>query len=211
MLGTLAPLLRDRWIALVEREHEPDIPTGAYVLDVGCGQHKRRGAVGIDRLADTDADVLHELNAFPYPFDDNTFDAVVARHVIEHLDEPLVVMAEFHRITRPGGSVFIVTPHFSSPTSWIDPTHKHHLAAHSFDYLMDGTPWNFYSEVRYTVIRRRVTLGMAQGPRGRVLPLLRLSGFEALINRHLDGFERWWAFTLPLGNRDLIMSMRVVK
>ncbi|HET9117151.1 MAG TPA: hypothetical protein VFN75_03590 [Pseudonocardiaceae bacterium] len=41
--------------------------------------------------------------------------------------------------------------------------------------------------------------------------MLRLSGLEALINRHLDGFERWWAFTLPLGNRDLIMSMRVVK
>lgn len=203
--------LRDRWVSMVERHHELDLPAGAQVLDVGCGRRKRPGSVGIDRIAGTDADILQDLDDLPYPFEEDAFDAVIARHVIEHLEAPLAVMEELHRITRPGGTVFIVTPHFSSPSSWTDPTHRHHLAVHSFDYLLEGMPWNYYSQARFEVISRRVTLGMMRGPRGRVVPLLRLTGIERLVNRHLDVFERWWAFTLPLGHRDLIMRLRVVK
>lgn len=196
---------------MVQRYHDIQLPDGARMLDLGCGRSKRPGAVGIDRLADTDADVFHDLDEIPYPFEDATFDAVIARHVIEHLEAPLDVLWELHRITRAGGVVFLVTPHFSSPSSWTDPTHKHHLAAHSFDYLLDGTPWNFYGSARFEVMSRRVTLGMVQGPGGRVIPLLRLIGIEGLINRHLDVFERWWAFTSPLGQRDLVLSLRVIK
>ncbi len=43
-------------------------PTGpGPVLDVGCGVKKWPGATGLDISADTEADIVHDLNAFPYP------------------------------------------------------------------------------------------------------------------------------------------------
>jgi hypothetical protein len=44
-------------------------------------------------------------------------------------------MAEVHRIAQPGAEVIIVTPHYSSADSYINPTHLFHLAVHSFDYF----------------------------------------------------------------------------
>ena len=32
------------------------------ILDVGCGRKKQPGAIGIDFNANTDADVIHNLN-----------------------------------------------------------------------------------------------------------------------------------------------------
>jgi hypothetical protein len=41
------------------------------ILDVGCGKNKRKGAIGIDIDPNSDADVIHDLNIFPWPFNDN--------------------------------------------------------------------------------------------------------------------------------------------
>ncbi|MBM3775223.1 MAG: class I SAM-dependent methyltransferase, partial [Acidobacteria bacterium] len=55
------------------------------MLDVGCGLRKQAGAIGIDRNPSSRADVLCDLDRFPYPFRDQSFDRVLAIHVIEHL------------------------------------------------------------------------------------------------------------------------------
>jgi SAM-dependent methyltransferase len=95
-------------------------------LNLGCGEHKKEGYVNIDWQALTKPDVVHDLNAFPYPFPDNTFDLVEAFHVLEHLDKPFVIMKELHRILKPGGTLHIKVPHFSRGF-----THAEH--AHGFD------------------------------------------------------------------------------
>ena len=56
-------------------------------------------------------------------------------HVIEHLEDPMRAMAEVYRVARDGADVFVTTPHFSSHNSYIDPTHRRHLAAASFEYF----------------------------------------------------------------------------
>ena len=43
-------------------------------LDVGCGINKYPGSIGIDRNPHTRADVLCDLDHFPYPFRDGSFD-----------------------------------------------------------------------------------------------------------------------------------------
>lgn len=203
--------LRARWRRLVDGPQRLAAPEHADVLDIGCGRLKSPGSVGIDRLADTDADIVHDLDMMPYPIAENSFDAVIARHVLEHVAAPLGVLAELHRVTRPGGVVTIITPHFSSSSSWTDPTHRHHFTSRSFDYLIEGADWSYYTAVRYEMMERRLTLGMLRGPGGRVVPLLRIVGVEALVNRFLDPFEKWWAFALPLGPKDLVLRMRTVK
>ena len=73
--------------------------TQKRILDVGCGQNKYPGAIGIDANRATHADVIHDLGTFPYPFADNEFEEIICRHVIEHVPDVLGFVNELHRIT----------------------------------------------------------------------------------------------------------------
>jgi len=50
-----------------------------------------------------------EENHFP----DNSFDVILASHLIEHLNEPKIFLEETYRILKKGGSLFITTPDIS--------------------------------------------------------------------------------------------------
>ena len=125
------------------------------ILDLGCGKKKKDGAIGVDFSDRHDADVIHDLNAFPYPFDDNSIDVIYLDNVLEHLDEPLKVMEEVHRICKPNGLVKVIVPYFRSVWAFIDPTHKHYFTVDSFAYYdprhiicqrYDYTPARFFIE-----------------------------------------------------------------
>jgi SAM-dependent methyltransferase len=128
------------------------------ILELGCGRVKHANAVGIDRVALPGVDVVHDLNRYPYPFADSTFDEVFAIHVIEHLDSILAVMEEIHRITRPKARVTIITPHHSDAISWQDPTHKWHLNSYSFSYFEPTYPTNYYTAARFRIKSKEVEL-----------------------------------------------------
>ena len=93
------------------------------VLDVGCGRDfvmaqfltRVAGEVhGIDPTADPHVfdcgAVLKRGTADSLPYDDATFDAVISRCVLEHLEHPAAVFNEFNRVLRPGGHVVFLTP-----------------------------------------------------------------------------------------------------
>lgn len=56
------------------------------ILDLGCGTRKREGAIGVDKIPSV-ADILHDLDCFPYPFEDSSFDEIHLDNVLEHLAE----------------------------------------------------------------------------------------------------------------------------
>jgi len=152
------------------------------VLDVGCGRNKRTGAIGVDRNRDSAADVVCDLDRFPYPFADSSFDRVLAIHVIEHVVDVIRTVEEFHRLVRAGGTVRIETPHYSDFSSFCDPTHRWHLNSFSFRYFgEDHGGFGYYSRCRFREISVRVKL----------LRLWKWLGFEWLVNgsRH---FRRFW-------------------
>ncbi|HEV2762232.1 MAG TPA: class I SAM-dependent methyltransferase [Pyrinomonadaceae bacterium] len=143
------------------------------ILDIGCGKHKTPGAVGMDNNPRTGADVIHDLDVVPYPFPDDEFDLVIGNQVIEHVEDVLAVVAELHRVTKPGGVIRLETPHYSDIASYTDPTHKHHLTTESFAYFTGQRPdFDFYSEVQLRPRLIRVTM----------LKLWRALGFELLVN-----------------------------
>lgn len=164
-------------------------PTGLRVLDVGCGSKKKPGAVGIDISDETDADIVHDLDVFPYPVDDASFDHVVMQDVLEHVAEPMRVAAELHRILRPGGTLALRTPHFSSALAYGDPTHRHYYSTTAIRYLADPG-FAHYSRARYEIVH--VTLDMW-------LPF-RLTGLAALANRLPETYEKYLAFRFPSMN-----------
>ena len=45
------------------------------------------------------------------PFKDNTWDFVLASHVIEHFYDPISAIEEWLRVVKPGGFVFMVVPY----------------------------------------------------------------------------------------------------
>lgn len=89
------------------------------VLEIGCGPvyykpKEDEEVVYTDLLPFKHVDVTFDLNEFPYPFEDNTFDKVVARHILEHVKHIFKTIEELHRISRNGAEWYIVTPFFSA-------------------------------------------------------------------------------------------------
>lgn len=52
--------------------------------------------------------VRFDVAALPFP--DDTFDAVICIHVLEHVDHDRQAMSELHRVLRPGGWALITAP-----------------------------------------------------------------------------------------------------
>jgi SAM-dependent methyltransferase len=143
------------------------------MLDIGCGKNKTAGAIGMDVNPRTAADVIYDLNHRPYPFVDDWFDEIICRHVIEHVREPLAVMSELHRITRAGGVIKIVAPHWTNPDFATDLTHRNHLNSYSFNNLTVGREvFAFYTDARFRQRMVYVTL----------LNLWKPFGLEFLVN-----------------------------
>lgn len=179
------------------------------ILDVGCGWNKTPGAVGMDSNPKTHAEVIHDLGTIPYPFADDEFDEIVCRHVIEHVPDVMALVSELHRITRPGGRITIVTPHYSNPDWPTDPTHRNHFNSYSLNCFIDDRQlFPFYTEVRLRPQRIYVSLAN----------LWRALGLEFVVN--LD--QRWpsWRFTRKfwefylnsiIRGKELTFEMSVVK
>jgi len=124
------------------------------ILDVGCGRNKVKGAIGIDVNPQSDADIIHDLNKFPWPFRDNEFDLIICHDVLEHLDDVIKVMEEIWRISRDEALVKIQVPSASGFTLFSDPTHKQGFTSRTFDYFIEGCgAYRFrYSHAKFRLV-----------------------------------------------------------
>ena len=101
-------------------------------LDLGAGQNKREGFTGVDIMKGSDVEL--DLYKTPWPWKDNTVDAINCVHFIEHVPDLIAFMNECHRILKPGGQMFVIAPYYSSVRCWQDPTHKNAISEISFMY-----------------------------------------------------------------------------
>ncbi len=165
-------------------------PSGpGTILDIGCGAEKTPGAVGLDISPDTAADIVHDLDVFPYPVEDSGFDQILLQDVIEHVAQPIRVFEELHRIARPGGRIQLRTPHFSSVLAYGDPTHRHYFSTLAIRSLAQPR-FAHYSDRRFRVVH--ITLDLW-------LPW-RVLGLGALANRFPEAYEKYLAFRFSAMN-----------
>jgi SAM-dependent methyltransferase len=129
-------IVRSQLAANAAREHAASV--GKPVLSVGAGTPQSslaaflgfspRGDINLDLAGEgpcsigtphgtTCAGDAHDLSAFP----DKHFGAVLATHILEHVDDPDRALSEWHRVAD---RVYVVTPGWGWLHTWAHPGHK---------------------------------------------------------------------------------------
>lgn len=104
-------------------------------LNIGCGNKVVEGYIGVDKFQCEAAEYICDIENEKLPFKDNTVEDIILDNVIEHFYDIPNVINELVRVSNKGAIIKIITPHFSALSSWIDPTHIHHLSYFSFDHF----------------------------------------------------------------------------
>lgn len=146
-------------------------PKNGAVLDVGCigfRQVKVAEALGFKEMRHSGIDYCDpetplpanfefkrcDLNRERIPFPDDSFDLVIASHIIEHVTNPVAFFGDCVRVCRPGGVLYFEAP---SERSLLLPgmPFNYHLF-HSLSFYDDPThcsrPWSpqsFYRLAKY--------------------------------------------------------------
>lgn len=96
-------------------------------VNLGCGDKILNGWVNLDKYDLYSVDIIHDLEKFPYPFDDNTVDEIKLSHVLEHIghhpDTFNKIIKEIYRICKNNSIISISVPHPRHDYFLNDPTH----------------------------------------------------------------------------------------
>jgi SAM-dependent methyltransferase len=117
-----------------------NLSKGIKILDLGCGRGEfLKGFIrcgldghGVDRstIAKSicpEVEILQsDLENEPLPYNDNSFDVVFSKSVLEHFYYPEKLVQEIYRILNPGGLVITMVPDWESvyKTFYDDYTHR---------------------------------------------------------------------------------------
>ena len=114
-------------------------------LDIGCGENKQEGFVGMDMRKVEGVDIVHDVTKYPWPLPDESVLMALASHLVEHINPAdfgfIKFMDEAWRVMKPHGEFMIATPYAGSPGYWQDPTHVNpcnEATWHYFDPLADN-------------------------------------------------------------------------
>jgi SAM-dependent methyltransferase len=131
-------------------------------LDLGCGPLPRNPyrcdevyAVDLEIPAGMDLQRFRRANLSlePIPHEDSNFDSVSAFDFLEHVPRVLNtvdglgtrfpfldLMNEIHRVLRPGGRFFALTPAFPNAEAFQDPTHVNIITDKTWTYFCGNEP-----------------------------------------------------------------------
>lgn len=101
-------------------------------LNLGCGDKKIDGFVNVDKYGDPDLQV--DLRAFPWPWEDNSIEAIYSRGYFEHAPEFMRTWREAHRVLKPGGSLTLIVPNWRNPQAPWPEQHLHQFSIYTFKY-----------------------------------------------------------------------------
>jgi SAM-dependent methyltransferase len=174
-------------------------------LNMGCGHDIKKGFVNLDFVNyDRKVDVIHNLEKFPYPFKDNTFDYVYVHHNLEHFTDTVRILNEIHRISKKNSIIEIHVPHFACNTASTHLTHKKLFGYRTFDDLY--TRNEIYTDNKFKVIYKRLVWTTSRNQ------VIRLFGIivDFLSNMFPMFYERIWCYWVG-GSEEIIFKLKVIK
>jgi 2-polyprenyl-3-methyl-5-hydroxy-6-metoxy-1,4-benzoquinol methylase len=176
--GTLAALRRALFRLRFRRKAElaaqvfylPMPAGGGRLLDVGCGSGDglrlmselgwTAEGVEVDpqaiAVARSKGLTIHAGTLVAQNFPDMSFDAITMSHVIEHLHDPVAIIAECRRILKPGGTLVMITPnarslcHAQFGANWVALDPPRHLHIFTPQALQEATRRAGFSHIDVT-------------------------------------------------------------
>jgi SAM-dependent methyltransferase len=117
-LSNLGYSLRRFFVDTFHLRHVPNLPLTEMVLDLAGNRIAKRGCFDIEKYGFT---VIYanlssmkrpdvQADAAVLPFSAETFGSVICSELLEHVPYPPDVLAEAHRVLRPGGTLLICVP-----------------------------------------------------------------------------------------------------
>ncbi|MFH1409858.1 MAG: methyltransferase domain-containing protein [Nanoarchaeota archaeon] len=114
----------------------------AKKLHIGCGNKILKGYVNTDFVMHGGVDHTLDINK-RFPFKDNTFDEVLAIHILEHSKDLFFTMGEIWRVLKPTGILIAELPYYhTNAIANID--HRYHFDLHSLNPFLKRTHPNYY-------------------------------------------------------------------
>jgi|SRR3989344_2100949 len=160
-------------------------------LNIGCGKTylkstKKEKWINLEVRKDIKADIHHDLDKFPYPFKDNTFDFILASHILEHVDDIFKVLKEIKRILKQDGTLKVETPYFSNAGAF-GLTHKRCFYVNSF---------NVYPDIKLKKVRLKFQRFKSTAKyRGKIQNFL-VSIINSIVNLNPRIYERFFCHML---------------
>ena len=109
------------------------------IIDIGCGQKKIDGAIGIDFSPFSEADIVLDLNKEKLPFENSSVDFIYTSHALEHLthDGFMHMINEMYRVSKPNSQIYITVPYFQNTISLANPFHNNKITfnEHTFRFF----------------------------------------------------------------------------
>lgn len=178
---------------------------GEKVLHIGSGSRVLQGAQTVDILPLSGVDLVHDLDVFPWPYEDASFDLVYAHNVFEHLEDLVGAMNEVWRILKPQGRLVVTVPYFRSVDAFADPTHEHFFTSRTMDCFADAqSNIGAYGYTQKYFKKIGFWYGWPQKSRN---PLRNF--FKKFIHTHHDFYDSHLSLLLPADV--LIWELEVVK
>jgi len=129
--------------------HRYNLSKGMKLLDNGCGrgdflyafEKLELEAYGTDAVKGCDRAIITNLNEQKLPFDDNYFDVVFSKSVLEHIENATFYLLEMRRVLKEGGIVILMVPDWQTQYRifYEDPTHIHPYTKKSIDRILNMT------------------------------------------------------------------------
>jgi SAM-dependent methyltransferase len=208
-------LIRNRLLKAITR-FAPNLK--GKMLDFGCGQKPYYSLFKVDEYIGIDfenpghphaneaIDVFYDGKKIPFP--DNTFDSIFSSEVFEHVFNLPEIIAELHRVLKPGGLVLVSCPFafcehevpndFARYTSF---AMKHMLQQSGFEIVEQvktGNSIEAIYQLKLVYIHQHIT------PKVRKIPVVR-SIFRFLTYTVYNLAALFFSKILPAGN-DLYMN-----
>jgi SAM-dependent methyltransferase len=179
------------------------------VIDLGCGERKRPGRIGVDRLDLPQVDIVADLEeGLPF-LPDRSVDEIHCRNVLEHVENFEHLFTEMVRVLKDDGRACIFVPHFSNPYYWSDYTHKRPFGLYTFYYFVDSENQprrkvpTFYTDTRIEILSLKLKF------RSSIRVLLSPKKlFGAIVNLHpvlQEVYEARLCYLVPCDGLEVIL------
>lgn len=161
---------------LALEELSPKIKSGGVVLDLGCGGKKLHpgvcgvdirgnGQVGVGVNYDKPCSSDIEADVLSLPFEPESVDGILAKHLFEHIIDPIEALTEWKRVLKPDGKLVAICPDYRyCEAISVDPSHVHAFTPDSVESLFRIVGFNV---TRMELIRPGYTFMVVGEPKPR--------------------------------------------